>query len=128
MWNFAKEKITKERGELPPEGDAVKDNEAMHEEDFWSSWLREDERERSKEERQAKAEKWRRKGEKRTREEEDETETVKRRSEGCVSVEAFEICSQGKDLECYGALPWRDPLEELDESLFLVSWCVRCLM
>ena len=34
----------KERGELPNEGDVVKENKAMHEEDFWSSWPREDER------------------------------------------------------------------------------------
>ena len=40
--------------------------------------------------------------------EEYETETVKRRSEGCFSVEAFKIF--------------------LIVSLFLVSWCVLCLM
>ena len=46
----------KERGELPNEvGDAVSDYVAMHEENFWSIWLREDER--GKEERMAKAEK-----------------------------------------------------------------------
>ena len=33
LWNLAKEKIMNERGELP-----------MHVGDFWSSWLREDER------------------------------------------------------------------------------------
>ena len=55
LWNLAKEKIIKERGELPnEEGDVVKEYEAMHEEDFWSSWLREDER--GGEERMAKAE------------------------------------------------------------------------
>ena len=41
------------------------------------------------------------KGEKRKREEEkeeNETVTVKRRCEGCVSVEAFDIFSQGRRL------------------------------
>ena len=56
LWNLAKEKIMKERCELPhKEGDVVKEFQAMHEEDFWSSWLREDER--GKEERMAKTEK-----------------------------------------------------------------------
>ena len=45
LWNLAKEKIMMEEGELPnEEGDVVKEYKAMHEEDFWSSWLREDER------------------------------------------------------------------------------------
>ena len=43
LWNLAKEKIMKERWELlDEEGDAVR--EAMHEENFWSNWIREDER------------------------------------------------------------------------------------
>ena len=46
----------KERGELPNvEGDAVREYKATHEENFWSNWLREDER--GKEERKARAEK-----------------------------------------------------------------------
>ena len=46
----------KERGQLPDEfGDAVREYRTMHEENFWSSWLREDER--GKEERTARAEK-----------------------------------------------------------------------
>ena len=96
MWNLAKEKI-KERGELSNEdGDVVREYKAMHEEDFWSSWLREDEK--SKEERKAEAEgKGEEEGEKRKREEEkeeNETVTVKRRCEGFVSVEAFEFLSK----------------------------------
>ena len=57
----------KERGELlNEEGDAVREYRAMHEENFWSSWLWEDER--GKEERMAKAEKnEEEKGEKRNR-------------------------------------------------------------
>ena len=56
LWNLAKEKIMKERGELlDEEGDVAREYKAMHEENFWSSWLREDER--GKGERMAKAEK-----------------------------------------------------------------------
>ena len=43
QWNLAKEKIMKERGELlDEEGDVVREYKAVHEENFWSSWLRED--------------------------------------------------------------------------------------
>ena len=56
LWNLAKEKIMKERGELPNvEGDAVREYKATHEEHCWSNWLSEDER--GKEERKARAEK-----------------------------------------------------------------------
>ena len=56
LWNVAKEKIMKERGELPnEEGDAVRECGAGHEENFWSNWQREDER--GKEEKMTKAEK-----------------------------------------------------------------------
>ena len=80
----------KDRGELPKEeGDVMGEYEAMHEEDFWSSWLREDEK--SKEERKAEAEggkeKRRKKRTKRGRSKED--------VRVLVSVEAFEIFSQG---------------------------------
>ena len=75
----------------------VREYKAMHEEQFWSSWLREDER--GKEERTAKAEKnEEEKGENRKRKEEkeeNETVTVRRRCEGYASVEAFEICGSG---------------------------------
>ena len=106
-----------ERGELPnEEGDVVREYKAMHEENFWSSWPREDER--GKGERTAKAEKKEEeKGEKRKSEEEKENETgtVKRRCEGLVSVEAFDIFSQGRDVESVGDLSWEDPLQKLDE-------------
>ena len=76
------------------------------------------------------------KGEKRKREEEKEenrTETVKRKCEGCVSVEACEIFSQEGDLESCGDLSWVDLLERsartcLIVSLTLVRMCVWCLM
>ena len=74
----------KERGESPNEvGDAVREYMAMHEDNFSSSWLREDER--GKEERTARAEKnEEERGEKKKREEneENETVTVKRKCEG----------------------------------------------
>ena len=77
----------------------------MHEENSWSSWLREEDR--GKEEKTARAEKKEEeKGEKRKREEEkeeNETGTVEKRCEGCVSVEASDDCS------------WGDPLEKLDD-------------
>ena len=83
----------------------------MHEENFWSNWVREDER--GKEERTAKAENSEEeKGEKRKREEEkeaNETEAVKRR---CDGLEAFEIFAQGRDVESDEDLSWEDPLDE----------------
>ena len=83
----------KERGELPNvEGDAVRriEHKAVHDENFWSTWLREDSR--GKEERKARAEKnEEEKGEKREEEkEENERRTVNRRCEGFVSVVPFE--------------------------------------
>ena len=63
------------------ERDAVREFQAIYEENFWSTWLREGER--GKEERRARAEKnEEEKGEKRKTEEEkeeNETGTVKRR-------------------------------------------------
>ena len=135
LWNLAKEKIMKERRELPNgEGDAVREQKAMHEENFWSSWLREDER--GEEERMAESEKnEEEKGDKRKREEEkevNETGTVKRRCEGFVSVEAFEIFGQGGDLESCGNLSWGDLRRSMRTclivSLILVRMCVWCLM
>ena len=82
--NFDTEGLMAQKGlwKLPnEEGDAVREYRAVHEENFWSSWLREEEG--SKEERTAQAEKKEeQRGEKRQREEEkeeNETETVKRR-------------------------------------------------
>ena len=106
------------RGELPNvEGDAVREYKAMHEENFWSNWLKEDER--GKEERKARAEEnEEERGEKRKREEENEeneTGTVRRRCEGFVSVEAFEIFSQGRDLVSSLILV---------RACFLSVWCL----
>ena len=56
------------------EGEVVKECKAMHEEEFWNNWLREDER--GEEERQATTEgKGRRKGRKRGRGEGEKEES-----------------------------------------------------
>ena len=47
--------------------------------------------------------------------EEYETETVKRRCEGCFSVEAFDIFSLGRDLESCGDLSLDGLLGEPDD-------------
>ena len=99
----------KERGEFPNvEGNAVREFQAMHEENFWSNWLREDER--GKEERTARAEKnEEEKGEKRKREdekEENETGTLWRLLESSV---------KGGDLESCGDLSWGDLLEKHED-------------
>ena len=73
-------------------------------------------------------------GEKRKREEEKEekqTERVKRRGDGLVSVEAFEIFSQDADLESccgLGETPWTSLRTGLTMSLIPLRLCVWCLM
>ena len=97
------------------EGHAVRENKAMHEENFGSNWLKEDER--GKEERMTKAEKEEERGEKRKREEETEeteTGTVNKRCQGFVSVEAFDLIWSREDLESCADLSWEDPLEEFE--------------
>ena len=43
IWNIAREKRLQDRGALPSEeGDVIREYKAMHEENFLSSWLRED--------------------------------------------------------------------------------------
>ena len=101
LWNLAKEKIMKGRGELPnEEGDAVREYKALHGENFLSSWLRENER--GEEERTAKVEnnaeersekrKRRRRNKRTTREELSEDVKV------LVRWRLFEIFSQGREL------------------------------
>ena len=136
LWNLAKEKILRARGELPKEeGDAVREYKAMHEENFLSCWLRE--HVIGKEERTAKYSENNEggRGEKRKREEEKEeteTETVQGRCDGCVSVEAFEIFSQEGDLgvvvTCHGWIFWSSARTCLIVRLALVRMCVWCLM
>ena len=61
-------------------------------------------------------------GEKRKTEEkkdENQLERVKRRRDGLVSVEAFEIFGQGRDLESCGGLSWEDLVEKPED----LSYC-----
>ena len=98
LWNLVEEKILRERGALPKEdGDVIRECKAMHEENFLSSWLREDGREKGKgtvgmgnESKEERCGKRRREGEKG----ENETGAVKRRCLGPISVESFEIFRQ----------------------------------
>ena len=47
QWNLAEEQILRKRGALlKEEGDAIREYKAMHEENFLSSWSRQDGRER----------------------------------------------------------------------------------
>ena len=85
LWNLAREQ-RRERGELlKEEGDTVRENKAMHEEKFLSSWLREDGGGKKKGwQKRRRKKKKRVKREKREEEKEDnETGTVKRRCQGC---------------------------------------------
>ena len=125
-------KILRERGELPnEEGDAVREYKAVHEETFLSDWMREDGR--GKEERKAKVDKnEEERGEKRKREkekEENNTGRVQRGRDGLFSVEAFELFSQGRDLEgWWGGLSWETSWRSMTTclivSLILVCLCV----
>ena len=103
LWNLARNKALQEKGALPrEEGDTIREYKAMHEEKFLSSWLREDGRVRQTEKR-----KWTRKSErtqvkkgKRVREKEEDETVVKRNCANPVSMEAFDIFSQGENSEC----------------------------
>ena len=108
----------------------MRENSAMHEENFWSNWQRD---EIGKEDITAQAENdEEEKGAKRKREEEEEeneTETVKRGCDGCVSVEAFNIFRQGRDLESCGDLFWEDFLEKHEDvSDFELDSCAHVLV
>ena len=93
---------------LEEEGAVIRGYNAVHEEKFQSSWLREhlvgEEGRRKKEvkRKEKRVEEKKRKGEK----EENETVTVERRCVGFVSAEAFDIFSQGEGLESCGGFSW----------------------
>ena len=82
---LGKRKIMKERGELPNEvGDAVrKYKAAMHEENFWSSWLREEDRGKEETRRQQRRKK---KGVKRGKEKRRKKRTKRKRTQEDVKV------------------------------------------
>ena len=93
----------KKRREVPDEeGGAVRENRAVHEENFWSSWLWEDES--VKEERMAKAEKNEEEKGKRGKETRRKKRTKRRQSKENARVVFLwrEIFSQEGDLESCG--------------------------
>ena len=122
----------KERGELPDEeGDVVKEDEAMHEDDFWSSWLREDERGKEERNEEEKGEKRKRGKEKRRKE-----STKRGRSKEDVRVvfllKPLKFLVKGEFWRvvviCLGRNPWRSMRTCLIVSLVLVRMCVWCLI
>ena len=111
--------ILQDRRELPEEeGDVIREYKAMHEEKILSCWLREDGKEKKERTMEIGKESTEEMGKKRRREEEkDENETgsVKRLCVGSLSVEAFDIFSQGRDLERCGGLSWSDLLDKPED-------------
>ena len=80
----------------------------MHEENFLCSWLREDGEDK---ERKLEAENEEEMDKERTREEEkEENETVgaEMRCVGFMTAEAFDVFSQGENLESCGGVSWED--------------------
>ena len=107
----------------------------MREENFVSSWLREDGKEKEEITMEIGKETKEGMGKKRRREEEkdeNETESVKRRCVGSVSVEAFDIFSQERDMESCGGLSWGTFWRSLRTCLIVslrLGWtCLWCLM
>ena len=99
LWNLARNKALQDRGGLPrEEGDTIREYKAMHEEKFLSSCLREDGKGKTK-----KKWKWIRKSQKTqvkrgegVREKGKDETVVKRKCVNPVSVEAFDVFSQGE--------------------------------
>ena len=119
LWNLARENMLQDRGALPKEdGDVIGEYKAMHEENLLSNWLRKDGRTDREEEWRQKKKTKEEMSKKRTREEEkeeNETESSIKRCVGIISAEAFDIFSQGEDLESCGGVSWRDLLENPDD-------------
>ena len=111
--------ISQDRGGLPEEaGDVIREYKAMHEENFLSSWLREDGKDKEESIMEVDKETEEETGKKRIREEkkvENETVNVKSRCVGPFSVEALDIFSQVGDLESCGGLSWEDLLEKPED-------------
>ena len=103
---------------FPKVGDVVREYNAMHEENFLGSWLREDlvgkEKTRKVDEKirggVSKKEKKRRRREKRWRERrERDGECSKKVCRLCVSAEAFDIFCQGEEFWCFLSDLLQDP-------------------
>ena len=119
----------------------IREYNAMHEENFLSSWLREyleDKEERRKKVKERVTEEEGKKGEERGgkerdgEKEENETVSAKRRCVGFLSADAFDIFIQGEDLESCGGVSWRIfwgiMMTCLIVSLSLGRVCLRCLL
>ena len=97
LWNLARNKALQDRGALPRR-DAITEYKAVHEENFLGSWLREDGKSKTKEDKEIREDVGRRG--KRVREKEEDETVVKRKRVNPVSVEDFDIFSQGEISEC----------------------------
>ena len=99
LWKLARENVLQDRGEWSKEeGDVIREYKAMHEENFLSSWLREERNDREEWLKEVDKETDEETCKTRTREEErreNETVSAKRRSVGSFFffAEAFEIFS-----------------------------------
>ena len=117
LWNISREKSLQERGAMPKEeGDVVREWNAMHEEKFFRSWLREDlvgKKERRKKvdekirEEVSKKGKREEEGKRDGEKEENETVSAERRCVGFISNVAFDIfLSRGGFGELWCFLGW----------------------
>ena len=80
LWNVAREKMLEDRGASPKEdGDQLRENKAMHEEKFLSSWLNMNKEAKEEESKSGK----------RDVEREEEKAVLKRR---CVNPNSCDVC------------------------------------
>ena len=94
----------------------MREYKATHEENFWSNWLREDERVKKE---QQKPRRMKKKRVKRGKEKRRKKRTTWERSREDVRVLSlwwpFEIFGQGRDLESNEDLSWEDPFDDVEE-------------
>ena len=124
----------KEGGELPNEGDAVREYRAVHEDNFWSSWPREEER-KVKRKGWQKPRRMKEKRVKRGKEKRRKKITKRRQSKEDVRVlfrwRPLKFSVKGKIWRVVVTCRGEDPLEKLEDlsdCLFLLRVCVWCLM
>ena len=100
--------------ELPKEeGNVIRECKALHDQNFLSSWSREDGKQRKKNNGNRQGDQ-RRDGQK-EEERRERDGSVKRRCVGSVSVEALKMFSRGRDLQSCGGLSWWDLLEKPED-------------
>ena len=105
LWNLARETMLQDRGAMPKEeGDVIREAMAMHDENFLSSWLREDVEGKGEGEKFNKEtkEEVSRKREREEEKGEDQSVVVKRRCINPFLGDAFEKFSQGEESESCG--------------------------